>query len=81
MLYDNNLAGDMRYALTFTGTMLALDGDTPEYYESLPASLEEVDPSALSLSISIPIPGTPLHRQIETEGRITDYDLSHYEEV
>jgi len=68
-----------RGILIFTGFMLALDEDTPEYYRSVPQRLEVVDPSALLISISIPIPGTPFHREVESEGRITDTDLSHYE--
>ena len=68
-----------RGILTFTGMMLALDEDTPEYYESLPRKLDEIDPSSILLSISIPIPGTPFHNKVSSEGRITDSDLSHYE--
>jgi hypothetical protein len=68
-----------RGILTFSGVMLALDEDTPEYYATLPERLEEVDPSAIFLSIAIPIPGTPFHRELEQEGRIFDHDLSHYE--
>jgi radical SAM superfamily enzyme YgiQ (UPF0313 family) len=68
-----------RGILIFTGFMLALDEDTPDYYRSVPERLKEVDPSALLISISIPIPGTPFHREVETEGRIFDHDLSHYE--
>jgi radical SAM superfamily enzyme YgiQ (UPF0313 family) len=65
--------------MTFTGLMLALDEDTPEYYESLPVHLDEIDPSVILLSISIPIPGTPFHKKALEEGRIIDGDLSHYE--
>jgi len=68
-----------RGILTFTGMMVALDGDTTEYYDSIPDKLNEVDPSAILLSISIPIPGTPFHRQVESEGRIVDRNLAHYE--
>ncbi len=68
-----------RGILTFTGIILALDEDTPQYYERLPRQLERVDPSAILVSIAIPIPGTPLHWQMESEGRIFDHDLSHYE--
>ena len=68
-----------RGILIFTGFMLALDEDTPDYYRSVPEKLKEVDPSALLISISIPIPGTPFHREVEAEGRIFDHDLSHYE--
>ncbi len=65
--------------MTFTGLMLALDEDTPEYYSGLPSHLDEIDPSVILLSISIPIPGTPFHRKALEEGRIIDADLSHYE--
>jgi radical SAM superfamily enzyme YgiQ (UPF0313 family) len=68
-----------RGILTFTGLMLALDEDTPSYYESLPEKLDEIDPSSILTSISIPIPGTPFHKLVEAEGRIFDDDLSHYE--
>lgn len=68
-----------RGILSFTGMMLALDEDTPGYYESVPERLREVDPSAALLSISIPIPGTPFHREMEAQGRIFDHDLAHYE--
>ena len=65
--------------LTFTGMMLALDEDTSSYYHGLPQKLEEIDPSAMLTSISIPIPGTPFHKCVESEGRICDRDLSHYD--
>ena len=68
-----------RGILTFTGMMLALEEDTPEYYATLPKRLEAVDPSAIFLSISIPIPGTPFHRELDGQGRIFDHDLAHYE--
>ncbi len=68
-----------RGIMTFTGMMLALDEDTPEYYRDLPQRIEEVDPAAVLLSISIPIPGTPFHREVEAEGRIFDSNLAHYE--
>jgi radical SAM superfamily enzyme YgiQ (UPF0313 family) len=68
-----------RGIVTFTGMMLALEEDTAEYYRTLPERIEAVDPSAVLLSISIPIPGTPFARQVEAEGRIFDDDLSHYE--
>ncbi len=68
-----------RGILTFTGMMLALEEDTPGYYATVPEKLEDVDPSAVLLSISIPIPGTPFHRQMEAERRIFDHDLAHYE--
>ena len=68
-----------RGILTFTGFMLALDEDTPDYYAGVPDRLEEVDPSAILISLSIPIPGTPFHAELDRENRIFDHDLSHYE--
>ena len=68
-----------RGIITFTGMMLALDEDTPNYYQTLPEKIQEVDPSAILLSISIPIPGTPFHREVESQGRIFDKNLAHYE--
>ncbi len=68
-----------RGILVFAGTMLALDEDTADYYERLPDLLEEVDPAAIFLSMAIPIPGTPFHQQVESEGRIVDTDLAHYD--
>ena len=65
--------------LTFTGMMLALDEDTPQYYNALPSKLEEIDPSTILLSISIPIPGTPFYKLVKNENRITDENLAHYE--
>lgn len=68
-----------RGILTFTGVMFALDEDTPEYYKSLPGRINEVDPSAILTSISIPIPGTPFYNKLYKEGRIFDENLRHYE--
>jgi len=65
--------------LTFTGLMLAMDADTPEYYRQLPQKLNEIDPSSILLSISIPIVGTPFYYEVLAENRITDNDLAHYE--
>jgi len=31
------------------------------------------------MSIAIPIPGTPWHREVAEAGRIVDLDLAHYE--
>lgn len=68
-----------RGILTFAGVMVALDEDVPAYYDALPDRLEQVDPSAIFLSIAIPIPGTTFHREADAAGRIFDRDLAHYE--
>jgi radical SAM superfamily enzyme YgiQ (UPF0313 family) len=68
-----------RGILTFTGLMFALEQDTAEYYRTLPAKLRDLGTMVILPSISIPIYGTPWHRQVVEEGRLTDTDLSHYE--
>jgi len=68
-----------RGILTFTGLMFALEEDTVEYYTNLPKALDEVDNSVILPSIAIPIYGTPLYNQMMEEGRIVDFNLSHYE--
>jgi radical SAM superfamily enzyme YgiQ (UPF0313 family) len=65
--------------LTFTGLMFALEEDTKEYYATLPEKLDEVGNAIILPSISIPLYGTPWYYQVLAEGRITDYDISHYE--
>ncbi len=68
-----------RGILTFAGYMFALDEDTEAFYDALPGRLEEVGVSVILPSLAIPIYGTPLHRQMLDEGRIIDFDLSHYD--
>jgi len=68
-----------RGILTFAGYMFALEGDTPEYYETLCEKLDEVGVAVILPSIAIPLYGTPWYRQVEAEGRLTDTNLAHYE--
>jgi len=68
-----------RGILIFAGFMVGLPEDTPDYYRTVNAALDRVDPSAILSSIAIPIPGTPLHAEVAGSGRIVDHDLSHYE--
>lgn len=68
-----------RGILTFAGYMFALEGDTREYYETLCEKLDEVGVAVILPSIAIPLYGTPWHRQVAAEGRLTDTNLAHYE--
>jgi radical SAM superfamily enzyme YgiQ (UPF0313 family) len=65
--------------LTFTGLMFALEEDAKEYYDSLPERLDDVGNAVILSSISIPLYGTPWYNQVLNEGRITDFDITHYE--
>jgi len=68
-----------RGILVFAGLMFGLDADTPEYLAGLSEQLREASPEVLLMSIAIPIPGTPWHREVAEAGRIVDLDLAHYE--
>ena len=68
-----------RGILVFAGLIFGLDADTDEYFRGLPAQLDAVGPEVLLMSLAIPIPGTPWHRQVAAAGRVLDSDLSHYE--
>ena len=68
-----------RGIVSFSGMMLGLDADTAAYYDELPRLLDTAGPSAIMVSIAIPIPGTPLHTELQSAGRIADTDLSHYD--
>ncbi len=65
--------------LVFAGLIFGLEADTAEYFRTLPRLLDEIGPEVLLMSISIPIPGTPWHAQLDGEGRIVDRNLAHYE--
>ena len=52
-----------RGILTFTGIMLALDEDTPEYYESMPRRIEEIDPVGDTDLYLDPDTGDPLPQE------------------
>lgn len=65
--------------LSFVGLMFALDEDTVDYYKELPEMLDDICVSVILPSIAIPIYGTPLYNQMESEKRIIDDDISHYE--
>jgi radical SAM superfamily enzyme YgiQ (UPF0313 family) len=68
-----------RGILTFTGFIVGLDEDTRDYYHDLQKKVDDIDPSALLTSIAIPIPGTPFHDSVNSEGRIFDEEVAHYE--
>ena len=65
--------------LAFAGLMFGLDADTVEYFRTLPGKLNEVGPEVLLMSIAVPIPGTPWHKELAEQGRIVDSNLAHYE--
>jgi radical SAM superfamily enzyme YgiQ (UPF0313 family) len=64
------------------GMMVGLDKDEPDIFENCLRFLARHGIDALQLNIVTPLPGTPLFRDLERVGRITDrrwdrYDFRH----
>lgn len=58
--------------------VFGLDGDGPEVFRNTLDFLVKNKIETLTSHILTPYPGTELYRRMEAEGRITDFDLSHY---
>ncbi len=56
-----------------------LDGDTPEVFERTARFAVEAAIDLPRFAIVTPVPGTPLHRRLDAEGRILSRDWSLYD--
>jgi radical SAM superfamily enzyme YgiQ (UPF0313 family) len=61
------------------GMIVGMDGDHPEVFDRTLRFLQETQMDAVQLNILTPLPGTPLHQDMQAAGRITDHDWSHYD--
>jgi radical SAM superfamily enzyme YgiQ (UPF0313 family) len=61
------------------GIIVGLDHDDVSVFEHTLRFLESARVDVLQLNILTPLPGTPLFRQFECEGRILDRDWGHYD--
>ena len=61
------------------GMIVGMDGDGREVFEQMLRFLEETQIDAVQLNILTPLPGTPLHAELEQAGRITSRDWSRYD--
>lgn len=61
------------------GVVFGYDGDTPAIFDQTLDFLLRTNVDALQATILTPFPGTPLHQEMERQGRITDRDWSHYD--
>jgi radical SAM superfamily enzyme YgiQ (UPF0313 family) len=61
------------------GVVFGYDGDTPAIFDETLDFLLRTNVDALQATILTPFPGTPLHEEMEKQGRITDRDWSHYD--
>jgi len=78
-LYDR-LADELhkRGIMINASMVFGLDGDGPEVFANTLEWLVKNKIETLTSHILTPYPGTRLYTRMEAEGRITDYDLSHY---
>ncbi len=61
------------------GMIVGMDADGVDVFERTLRFLREANIDALQLNILTPLPGTPLHADMNSAGRITDRGLSHYD--
>ena len=61
------------------GIVFGHDWDTPAVFSRTLQFLVESKIDALQATILTPFPGTPLFREMETEGRMIDRDWAHYD--
>ncbi len=61
------------------GMIVGMDADGPEVFRRTLRFLQETDIDAVQLNILTPLPGTPLFQDLESAGRITDRNWSHYD--
>lgn len=78
--YPQRLAAIRRKGIGIVaGMIVGMDGDGPQVFERTLRFLEQTKIDALQLNILTPLPGTPLFADMESAGRMTDDDWSHYD--
>jgi radical SAM superfamily enzyme YgiQ (UPF0313 family) len=61
------------------GIIVGMDSDDPGVFERTLRFLDETGIDAMQLNILTPLPGTPLFAEMNTAGRVTDTNWSHYD--
>ncbi len=61
------------------GMIVGLDSDERDVFQRTLKFLQCTGIDAVQLNILTPLPGTPLHAEMERKGRLTDRDWSHYD--
>jgi radical SAM superfamily enzyme YgiQ (UPF0313 family) len=61
------------------GMIVGMDGDDTTVFQEMLRFLKETEIEAVQLNILTPLPGTPLHDEMQAAGRVTDRDWSHYD--
>ena len=60
------------------GVIFGLDGDTPEVFAETLATCESLGIDGVTASILTPFPGTPIHQEMQRDGRLLGEDWSSY---
>jgi radical SAM superfamily enzyme YgiQ (UPF0313 family) len=63
----------------FAGMIFGLDDDEPSVFVETVEALDRLDIAVGNFSLLVPLPGTEVHRKLQSEGRIIDTDWSHYD--
>ncbi|TFG53853.1 MAG: B12-binding domain-containing radical SAM protein [Gemmatimonadales bacterium] len=58
--------------------VFGLDDDGPDVFERALNVVREGGANLVNFSVLVPYPGTPIHRRLRAEGRITEWDWSKY---
>jgi len=61
------------------GMIVGMDEDDVSVFERTLRFLEQTRVDALQLNILTPLPGTPLHAEMKSAGRVVDGDWRHYD--
>lgn len=78
--YQKLIAGLHQRAIMINASLvLGLDSDGPDVFAETCRWLVESRISTITAHILTPYPGTALFRRYDAEGRIVDYDWSHYD--
>lgn len=61
------------------GIIVGMDDDDTGTFERMLRYLDETSIDAIQVNIMTPLPGTPLHDQMDRAGRVLDRDWRHYD--
>lgn len=77
--YDKAFANIRKFGIEISTEMiLGLDGDDETVFDKTYDFLIRNQIALPRMYILTPVPGTPMHAQLESEGRIFDYDIQKY---
>lgn len=80
--YANWIKTIKKYGMGINGLfMFGFDTDTPEIFDKTIEVLNQLDIDTAEFNILTPLPGTPLYKKMEKEGRILTKDWAKYSQT